>query len=195
MTRTGTNVPANGGCAGDSGFAGANVHAGSQHRTGGRPGRRGVDRSWTTAGRHGMGWASSPEEDRLLNEVLDEFMAQHPTIQVKFEPVPEYATKLQTDLAAGSAADVFYVDSLLAPDLMKRDLLMPLDQPIERDKVDVDDFYPPLLGAFQWQGKTYGLPKDWSSLALVWNIDRAREAGIDRPPSTWDELKSAAAGL
>ena len=74
-----------------------------------------------------MGWASSPEEDRLLNEVLDEFMAQHPTIQVKFEPVPEYATKLQTDLAAGTAADVFYVDSLLAPDLMKRELLMELD--------------------------------------------------------------------
>ena len=71
-----------------------------------------------------MGWASSPEEDRLLNEVLAEFMTQHPSIQVKFEPVPEYATKLQTDLAAGTAADVFYVDSLLAPDLMKRALLM-----------------------------------------------------------------------
>ena len=62
-----------------------------------------------------MGWASSPEEDRLLNEVLAEFMTQHPGIRVKFEPVPEYATRLQTDLAAGTAADVFYVDSLLAP--------------------------------------------------------------------------------
>jgi len=142
-----------------------------------------------------MGWASSPEEDRLLNDVLAAFMAQHPSIQVKFEPVPEYATKLQTDLAAGTAADVFYVDSLLAPDLMKRELLMELDPLIERDKVDVADFYAPLFGAFQWQGKTYGLPKDWSSLALVWNVERAREAGIDRPPATWDELRSAAAGL
>jgi multiple sugar transport system substrate-binding protein len=142
-----------------------------------------------------MGWASSPEEDRLLNEVLARFMAQHPSIQVKFEPVPEYATKLQTDLAAGSAADVFYVDSLLAPDLMKRDLLLALDPLIERDKVDPDDFYPPLLGAFQWQGKTYGLPKDWSCLALVWNLERAREVGIDGSPATWDELGAAAARL
>jgi multiple sugar transport system substrate-binding protein len=142
-----------------------------------------------------MGWASSPEEDRLLNDVLAEFMTQHPTIQVKFEPVPEYATKLQTDLAAGSAADVFYVDSLLAPDLMKRELLMDLDPLINRDKVEIDDFYPSLLGAFRWHGKTYGLPKDWSSLALVWNIERAREAGIDRPPATWDELRAAAAKL
>ena len=142
-----------------------------------------------------MGWASSPEEDRLLNEVLDAFMAQHPTIQVKFEPVPEYATKLQTDLAAGTAADVFYVDSLLAPDLMKREMLTALDPLIERDKVDTTDFYAPLLSAFQWQGKTYGLPKDWSSLALVWNLERAREVGIDRPPSTWDELKADASRL
>ena len=62
-----------------------------------------------------MGFSSSPEEDRLLNDVLTDFMKQYPTIQAKFEAVPEYATKLQTDLAAGTAADVFYVDSLLAP--------------------------------------------------------------------------------
>jgi multiple sugar transport system substrate-binding protein len=142
-----------------------------------------------------MGWASSPEEDRLLNEVLGDFMAQHPDIQVKFEPVPEYATKLQTDLAAGTAADVFYVDSLLAPDLMKRGLLLELDPLIDRDKVDTGDFYPPLMGAFQWKGKTYGLPKDWSSLALVWNSELAKDAGVDAPPSTWDQLKADAQKL
>src|SRR5918912_860376 len=67
-----------------------------------------------------MGWSSSPEEDRLLNDTLTDFSKQYPSIQVTFQPVPDYATKLQTDLAAGTAADVFYVDSLLAPDLMKR---------------------------------------------------------------------------
>jgi multiple sugar transport system substrate-binding protein len=142
-----------------------------------------------------MGWASSPEEDRLLNEVLADFMQQYPSIQVRFEPVPEYATKLQTDLAAGSAADVFYVDSLLAPDLMKRGLLLELDPYIQQDKVDTADFYPNLLRAFQWQGKTYGLPKDWSSLALVWNADLARADGIDTPPATWDELQATAQRL
>jgi multiple sugar transport system substrate-binding protein len=142
-----------------------------------------------------MGWASSPEEDRLFNEVLADFMKQYPSIQVKFEPVPEYATKLQTDLAAGTAADVFYVDSLLAPDLMKRGLLLELDPFIQRERVDTADFYPGLIKAFQWKGRTYGLPKDWSSLALVWNADLAREAGLDRPPATWDELKAAAQKL
>jgi multiple sugar transport system substrate-binding protein len=142
-----------------------------------------------------MGFSSSPEEDRLLNEVLADFQKQYPSIQVKFEPVPEYATKLQTDLAAGTAADVFYVDSLLAPDLMKRNLLLGLDDYIQRDKVDTGDFYPGLLKAFQWKGKTYGLPKDWSSLALEMNAALASSAGVTTPPSNWDELKSAAQKL
>jgi multiple sugar transport system substrate-binding protein len=142
-----------------------------------------------------MGFSSSPEEDRLLNDVLADFQKQYPSIQVKFEPVPEYATKLQTDLAAGTAADVFYVDSLLAPDLMKRNLLLGLDDYIQRDKVETGDFYPGLLKAFQWKGKTYGLPKDWSSLALEMNADLASSAGVTTPPSNWDELKSAAQKL
>jgi multiple sugar transport system substrate-binding protein len=138
-----------------------------------------------------MGFSSSPEEDRLLNQVLADFMRQYPSIQVKFEPVPEYATKLQTDLAAGTAADVFYVDSLLAPDLMKRGLLLQMDSYIQRDAVDTSDFYPGLLKAFQWQGKTYGLPKDWSSLAMEWNADMAQSAGLEGPPATWDDLRVA----
>jgi multiple sugar transport system substrate-binding protein len=142
-----------------------------------------------------MGWSSSPEEDRLLNDVLTDFSKQYPSIQVTFQPVPDYATKLQTDLAAGTAADVFYVDSLLAPDLMKRNLIEPLDDYISRDKVDTADFYPGLLKAFQWKGKTYGLPKDWSSLAMEWSTDAATKAGIDKPPATWDELKTAAEKL
>jgi multiple sugar transport system substrate-binding protein len=142
-----------------------------------------------------MGWSSSPEEDRLLNDTLTEFSKQYPSIQVTFQPVPDYATKLQTDLAAGTAADVFYVDSLLAPDLMKRNLLEPLDDYISRDKVDTSDFYPGLFKAFQWKGKTYGLPKDWSSLAMEWSADAASKAGIDQAPTNWDELKAAAQKL
>ena len=35
-----------------------------------------------------MGWSSSPEEDRLLNDVLTDFSKQYPSIQVTFQPVP-----------------------------------------------------------------------------------------------------------
>jgi multiple sugar transport system substrate-binding protein len=54
------------------------------------------------------GAPSSPEESRLLEQVLQDFEAKFPDIRVVWEPVPQqYAEKLQTDLAAGTAADVF----------------------------------------------------------------------------------------
>jgi multiple sugar transport system substrate-binding protein len=142
------------------------------------------------------GAPSSPEESRLLEQVLQDFEAKFLDITVLWEPVTQqYAEKLQTDLAAGTAADVFYVDSLLAPDLAARGVLLPLDEPMAGAGVRAEDFYAGLIEAFQWQDKTYGLPKDWSSLAMVYDPQAFDGAGIVAPPTTWDELRSVAQAL
>jgi multiple sugar transport system substrate-binding protein len=142
------------------------------------------------------GAPSSPEESRLLEQVLQDFEAKFPAIRVVWEPVTQqYAEKLQTDLAAGTAADVFYVDSLLSPDLAARGVLLPLDEPMAGAGVRTEDFYVGLIEAFQWQGKTYGLPKDWSSLAMVYDPQAFEGASIAAPPTTWDELRSVAQEL
>jgi multiple sugar transport system substrate-binding protein len=142
------------------------------------------------------GAPSSPEESRLLEQVLQDFAAKFPDITVVWEPVTQqYAEKLQTDLAAGTAADVFYVDSLLAPDLAARGVLLPLDEPMAEVGVTAEDFYAGLIEAFQWEGRTYGLPKDWSSLAMVYDPRAFEGAGISAPPATWDELRSVAQTL
>ncbi len=142
------------------------------------------------------GWTATPEEDTLLQEVINDFQAKFPNIKVKYEPVPaEYPTKLQTDIAAGNVADVFYVDSMMAPDLMSRDVLLELDGYMSEAGVKAEDFYPSLIQAFQYQGKTYGLPKDFSTLAMVYDQDAFTEAGITAPPTTWDELRAAAEKL
>ena len=139
------------------------------------------------------GAPSSPEESRLLEQVLQDFEAKFPDIRVVWEPVTQqYAEKLQTDLAAGTAADVFYVDSLLAPDLAARGVLLPLDEPMTESGVRAEDFYAGLIEAFQWDGRTYGLPKDWSSLAMVYDPQAFDGAGISTPPTTWNELRSVA---
>jgi multiple sugar transport system substrate-binding protein len=138
---------------------------------------------------------SSPAETELLQQVLDDFEAANPDIQVQFEPIPDdYPVKLQTDLAAGTAADVFYVDTSYAQDLMSRDVLLPLDDYMAASGFSSDDFYPGLIQAFQWQGVTYGLPKDWSPLAMVYNEQMFEEAGVE-VPTTWDELRTAAETL
>ena len=142
------------------------------------------------------GWTSSPAENALFSQVLIDFEVANPTIRVQYEPVPsDYPTKLQTDMAAGSVADVFYVDSSLAPDLMAAGQLLPLDDFMAESSVSASDFYPGLIQAFQWNGVTYGLPKDFSTLAMVYDTAAFEAAGITAPPATWDELRAAGEAL
>jgi len=142
------------------------------------------------------GWTSSDAEKTRFEQMLSDFGTAHPEIKLNYEIIPsDYATKIQTDIAAGSVADVFYVDSLLAPDFMVNGQLLELDPFMSTDGVNADDFYPGLIGAFQSGGKTYGLPKDWSGLAMVYNSQALTDAGVTAAPANWDDLRAAGQSL
>jgi multiple sugar transport system substrate-binding protein len=142
------------------------------------------------------GPTASPEEEELLRQVLDTFATQFPDITVNYQPVPaNYLIKLQTDIAGGNAADIFYVKNEFAQDFMSRDVLLPIDDYMAEDGVKPADFYESLLNAFRWQGKTYGLPKDWSPLGMVYDPAALESAGVSAAPATWDELTSAAQAI
>jgi multiple sugar transport system substrate-binding protein len=142
------------------------------------------------------GWTSSDAEQKNFQQILDDFSSQNPDIDLKYEPIPsDYPTKMQTDMAAGTVADVFYVDSSVAPDWMASGQLRELDADMQASGVSTDDFYPGLIQAFQLDGKTYGLPKDFSTLAMVYDKKAFTDAGIANPPANWDEIKTVAKTL
>lgn len=135
------------------------------------------------------GWQSSPTEKQLLEQVLHQFETQHPTIKVKHEIInDQYMDVIKTRLIGDAAPDVFYLDAFEAPLLMKYGVLEPLNSYINA-QFDLADFEPNLLKAFQLDGRTYGLPKDFSTLALFYNKQAFQDAGLDQPPQTWNELR------
>lgn len=141
-------------------------------------------------------WSSSPAEKKIVDDQIAAFKQKYPNIDVQIETVVgDYMQKLQTEIASNTAPDIFYLDSMPAPQLMSSGVLEPLDDYIKKNNVDVNDFESSLLSAFQWQGKTYGLPKDFNTLALFYNKDMFKAAGINEPPKTWDELKADAQKL
>lgn len=133
-----------------------------------------------------LGWASSEAENTRLSSVLQDFSEQNPNFNATFNPVPEYEAALQTALA-GTPPDVFYVNADAFPNLAAQGALAPLDDVIE----EPDDFYQPMLQAFTWDGTLYGIPKDFSVLALIYNTEMFEAAGITEPPTNWDELRAA----
>jgi multiple sugar transport system substrate-binding protein len=69
---------------------------------------------------------------------------------------------------------------------------------IDRDKVDLTDFYPTMLGLSKGKdGKLYSLPFAVSTPVVYYNKQMFQEAGLDaeNPPKTFAELKDAAAKL
>lgn len=138
-----------------------------------------------------LGWSSSEAENDLLTSIVNDYNASQTQYAASFEPSPNYDQSLQTALAGGAPPDVFYIDSLKFPDFIKNDVLAtPPANAIE----DPDDFYPSLRDAFTSNGTFYCPPKDFSTLALIYNKKMFDAAGVT-PPTTWDELKAAAEKL
>ncbi|MGJ7034229.1 ABC transporter substrate-binding protein [Anoxybacillus eryuanensis] len=141
------------------------------------------------------GWGGNPMEQKLLKQTLDEFEKKYPNIKVKHEVISDqYMDVIKTRLIGGEGPDVFYLDAFEAPAMIETGVLEPLDDYVT-DDFDIDDFEKPLLDAFKGpDGKIYGFPKDYSTLALFYNKKMFAEAGLD-VPKTWDELREAAKTL
>ncbi|WP_053365183.1 ABC transporter substrate-binding protein [Bacillus sp. FJAT-27245] len=140
------------------------------------------------------GWGGNPTEEKLLKQVIEDFESKHKDIKVKYEVISEqYMDVIKTRLIGGEGPDVFYLDAFEAPALIETGVLEPLDEYVT-DDFDVDDFEKPLAEAFIQDGKTYGFPKDYSTLALFYNKKMLSDAGVE-VPKTFEEFREAAKKL
>ncbi len=140
------------------------------------------------------GWSNLLEK-QLLQQVVKEFEAIDPKIKVRYDAIAdEYMDVLKTRLIGETAADVFYLDALEVPALISPGILEPLNNYIN-DDFELQDFTPSLLKAFKRDGIIYGLPKDFSTLALFYNKKAFAAADLSQPPNTWEELRSYAQKL
>jgi multiple sugar transport system substrate-binding protein len=155
-----------------------------------------VDESAVSGTVRFSGFRSSDAEEELLQATLDAFNEQYPNIEVMYEPIPEgYVDQMTAQFSAGEPPDLFYVQAEFADAWIEDGLLEPLDPYLAGNpEFDAEPFFDPLLQAFQFEGQTYGLPKDASPLALFVNPDMLSAAGVE-VPTTWEELQTAAQAL
>ncbi|RLF77759.1 ABC transporter substrate-binding protein [Palaeococcus sp. (in: euryarchaeotes)] len=137
------------------------------------------------------GWSAGETEMKNYQKMIDEFEKENPNIGIKYEVITQmFHENILASFGAGVAPDVFYVDSAWAPIFIDKGALYPISD--LADKSFIDKFYPFLLEPFKKNGKLYGLPKDWSMLALFYNKKLFEQAGITKPPETWEELEQDA---
>jgi multiple sugar transport system substrate-binding protein len=140
-------------------------------------------------------WGSwSGDQVAQLQQQADAFNASQDTYQVSYVAQELVEEKLLTSMAGGQVPDVVlwdrYQTALYAP----KGALMPIDDLIAQDDVDLDAFYAPAVGEMQVDGTTYGLPLLVDNRSLFVNSTMLAEAGLSAP-TTWQELESVAAAL
>jgi len=125
----------------------------------------------------------------LLREVVNPALEKD-NIKAVYEGVEgDYNATLLNALSAGTAGDLFYVDVFQSEPIFASGKVEPLNQYFTQR--ELNQFLPSLLQAFTVNGKVYGIPKDFNTLAVEYNKDIFDEAKVPYPnqTDTWDTFK------
>ncbi|WP_022892713.1 ABC transporter substrate-binding protein [Agromyces subbeticus] len=136
---------------------------------------------------------SNDGNEENLEKIVAAFEEENPdiTVEVTTLPYADYGTALQTDLAAGTVADVFDIEYSNYAQYQANGVLAEL--PVEAP----DAYRQSVLDAYQTDGVQYALPSSFSTVVLFYNRDLFDAAGLEYPTSdwTWAEEQAAAEKL
>lgn len=121
--------------------------------------------------------------DAVITSFFKEFEERYPGAKVEHE-TGQTDERLQAQLAAGTPPDLFFMGSQ-ATSLIVRKAVAALDGYIRRDRIDLGDFFDRALQQFRLGGLYYGLPYDFNSSVLYYNVELFRRAGLPLPPGDW----------
>ena len=145
-------------------------------------------------------WAGG-DEAKELQAVIDKVNAAATTYEIVHEPQPaDYYTKLQTNLAGGTAADLIWLSQENITGYADKGVLLDISDNLKNDTrpaAKLDDYFPDVLQTAQFNGKTYGLPWIAQPVMLYYNPKMFADAGVQPPTDawTWEDFKTAAAKL
>ncbi|MDH6622580.1 multiple sugar transport system substrate-binding protein [Streptomyces sp. LBL] len=157
----------------------------------------------TSAGLTGCAQGADPHTITVLNSATDEL--EHDQQQKFFDrcakplgvtveqtsvPAAQVATKALRMASSHSMTDILELDGSELPQFADTGGLVPL----KTAGVRVDGLSPGAVSLGSFKGTPYGIARSVNTLALFYNKDLLKKAGVT-PPATWDELKVTAKKL
>ena len=137
-------------------------------------------------------WHISTKDPALSDwqKMADDYMAMHPNVVIEITVLENEAfkTKLTTVMQSGEVPDIFQSWG-------QGGMIEQVDAGLLKDiTADLDanggEWRNSLgaLDAFAVDGKNYGVPWDMGAVTFWYNKDLFAQAGIDTPPTTWEEF-------
>lgn len=145
--------------------------------------------------------AVDPNFLRLEREFQSEFERLHPRAALKIEPIPgvgQYAPKLILMHVADSMPDAGYLDLSSGAVFINNGLVRDLAPFLRSDpQFNVGDFFPSVAASFRRDGRTFGVPLDFTPMVIFYNkkFFDARNLPYPKDGWTWDDFLATARKL
>lgn len=136
-------------------------------------------------------WAMGTEGENL-HILAEDFMAQHPGVEVQVTAVPWDAAhdKIVNAIAGGQVPDVSLIGTTWMGEFATLGGLDPTPSTI-----DSSQFFEGAWNTTVVDGVSYGVPWYVETRLLYYRTDLAQKAGFTQPPANWDELKELVKGM
>jgi len=140
-------------------------------------------------------WRTRPDNDAeagVYSGISDTIDAANGDVTLQYEPGNNegspYQDQLVTEIANGTAPDVFWIPGTDIARFQQEGLILDLAPLAAEDGFDTSEFYPEPMAQLTYDpeagapgDKLWGLPRDVSTFALYLNNDLIAEAGADDP--------------
>jgi len=142
-----------------------------------------------------------PAELAAYQQLVDAFETKHPSIHVELRHVAgqgDYQKQLITAFSARAEPDVMLLNYRRVLQFAAPGGLAAVGPFLEKSRtLHAVDFYPEALEAFQWNGQTWCVPQNISSLVVYYNRTLFDQAGVPYPTAgwTWNDFLQAARAL
>lgn len=125
------------------------------------------------------------------------FERANPDLKVDLVYVPasgDYRSRLDADIAAGTPADVVFVNYQRYAMLADKKQLFPVtDYLAASSRLRESDFFSAAMAPVKWRGQTWCIPSNMSSAVIYYNKRLFDQAGIayPKPGWSWDDFVAA----
>lgn len=141
--------------------------------------------------------AGTSNQVKIFKDIVKDFESKHPDVMVVDESQGDesaFNNKLKTDLASGTLPNIFRIQGVAnLGEYIKSGLLMDMDPILKEDAKWGGGFTEGALSYYQVQGHkgTYAIPMESGLIGVYYNEEIFKQAGIEKFPATWGELKTA----
>ncbi|HIK03362.1 MAG TPA: sugar ABC transporter substrate-binding protein [Trichormus sp. M33_DOE_039] len=133
-----------------------------------------------------------PQFTNYFQSLITNFETQNPGIKVNWVDVPWAAmeNKILTAVSAKTPPDVVNLNPDFASQLAGRNAWLDLDTKVPTEARSA--YLPNIWKASTLNGKSFGIPWYLTTRLTIYNTDLLKQAGINKPPSTYAELAKEA---